>query len=226
VARKRLIEQRLAEKEALVMELRRKIKERQDELEKFDNVWVAFEFEYVKVRHEILNKVFSSVDKLVVVEMMLSQSEERGDIEGKQRMEGELVGYAEALCNELFPDTKAEMLPEDVIPLAEACIFYESKCTEEWLHLCRHLIKDYLELRVFISKVPEVRLFPELGKNADLCRLLKNFHTAVLSAREALAFVATLPALIHAKTSDWMTKQLLAPDLQYIQNSAAIGRNP
>jgi len=195
-----------------------------EELEKFDEDWVKFESEYVKVRHDILNKVYAPVDKLVLTEAMLTQAEERLDVEGKQRLEGELVATAEALANELFQETKQDMFPDDVVPLAEACIFYESKCTEEWLHLCRHLIKDYLELRAYISKIPDVRLFPELAKNADMCRLLKNFHASVLAAREALRFVATLPALIHAKTSDWMTKSLLAPDLQYIQNSAALAR--
>ncbi|CAK0864345.1 unnamed protein product [Prorocentrum cordatum] len=216
-----------------------------EELEKFDEDWVKFESEYVKVRHDILNKA------------MLTQAEERLDIEGKQRLEGELVWAAEALANELFQETKQDMFPDDVIPLAEACIFYESKVTEEWLHLCRHLIKDYLELRAYISKIPEVRLFAELAKNADMCRLLKNRcaygfcraasgqeESRLDSLTEALPwmpgawwttvalpmdancgrFVATLPALIHAKTSDWMTKALLAPDLQYIQNSAALAR--
>lgn len=51
-------------------------------------------------------------------------------------------------------------------------------------------------------------------------RLLQNFHASVLAAREALVFVSKLPKLIHAKTSDWMTKKLLEPDLRYIQKTA------
>jgi hypothetical protein len=191
-----------------------------DLLKKFDQLWMDFELEYVKARHEILTGVFEPVDKLVMTELMLSQAEERFDVEGKQRLEGELVKYAEAFTNDLFPETKAELFPDAVIPLAEGCIFYESKCNDEWLHRCRHLIKEYLELRNFIAKIPEVRLSPNLNTNADFCRLLKSFHASVLQAREALAFVATLPKLIHAKTCNWMTKRLLAPDLSYIQNTA------
>lgn len=198
--------------------------ELKEDLEVFDDIWMRFEFEYVKARHDILAKVFQQIDKLVMTEMMLSQAEERLDIEGKQRLENELVGHAETLANDLFPNTKSEFFPDDVVPLAEACIFYESKCSEEWLHHCRHLIKDYLELRIFISRIPEVRLSPQLAQNADMCRLLKNFHASVLTAREALGFVATLPKLIHAKTSDWMTKRLLQPDLKYIQTTLVLSK--
>ena len=37
----------------------------------------------------------------------------------------------------LFPETAVEKFPTDVIPLAEACIFYESKCTLGCIVLCR-----------------------------------------------------------------------------------------
>ena len=41
--------------------------------------------------------------------------------------------------------------PEDVIPLAEAAVFYALKMGGEGLNLCKHLIKAYLELRVFTA---------------------------------------------------------------------------
>merc|ERR1711915_1036504 len=142
------------------------------------------------------------------------------DIETKQALENKLVKYVESFTNSLLPETKTDKFPDDVIPLAEACIFYESKCTEEWLHLAKYLIKDYLELRMFIRNVPEERLKPQLKENNEMMRLLKNFHSSVLGAREALDFVSKLPKLIHAKTQDWMTKKLLEPDLRYIQKAA------
>jgi hypothetical protein len=193
--------------------------ELKEDLEAFDRLWMAYEFQYVQARHDILSKVFTPVDKLVMTELMLSQAEERLDVEGKQRLENDLIRYVEEFTHDLFPETKADLFPDNVIPLAEGCIFYESKCTEEWLHHSRHLLKDYLELRNYIMKIPEVRLSPHLAQNTDLCRLLKDFHTSVLTARKALEFVATLPKLIHAKTCDWMTKRLMAPDLDYIQNT-------
>mmetsp|Transcript_29358 Transcript_29358/g.93629 ORF Transcript_29358/g.93629 Transcript_29358/m.93629 type:complete len:369 (-) Transcript_29358:496-1602(-) len=194
--------------------------ELKEDLEVFDELWMKFECEYVKARHEILTKVFDQVDKLITIEMMLSQAEERLDIEMKQRLENDFIHHVERFTHECFPETKDEAFPADVIPLAEACIFYESKCTDEWLHSAKYLIKDYLELRNYISKVPEDRLKPQLRENAELMRLLKSFHTSVLSAHEALEFVAKLPKLIHAKTSDWMTKRLLDPDLRYINKTA------
>lgn len=122
----------------------------------------------------------------------------------------------------LFPETAVEKFPTDVIPLAEACIFYESKCTEEWLQLAKHLIYEYLELRIYVMKIPEQRLNPQLKENPQFMKHLKRFHAATLAAREALDFVSKLPQLIHAKTSDWMTKRLLEPDLRYIQKTAAL----
>lgn len=194
--------------------------ELKEDLEVFDQLWIKFESEYVKARHEILAKVFEPVDRLVTLEMMLTQAEERLDIEAKQTLENELVRWVERFARMLMPELPLQEFPDDVIPLAEACIFYESKSTDEWLHLAKYLIKDYLELRIYISQIPEVRLQPQLKENRTMMRLLKNFHQSVLEAQPALDFVSRLPKLIHAKTSNWMTKKLLEPDLKYIQNTA------
>merc|ERR1711862_1024163 len=106
--------------------------------------------------------------------------------------------------------------------LAEACIFYESKCTEEWLQLAKHLVKDYLELRAYIAKIPEERLDPELAQNDEFMRLLRLFHSSVLQARDALEFVSKLPKLIHAKTDHWMTSKLLEPDRLCIRQALSV----
>lgn len=196
--------------------------ELKEDLEVFDELWMKFELEYVKARHKILTEVFEPIDKLVSVEMQLTQAEERLDVEAKQRLENEFITTIEDFTHVLFPETKVEEFHRDVIPLAEACIFYESKCTEEWLLLAKHLIKDYLELRIHIMRIPEERMRPQLKENQQLTRLMRSFHTSVLNAREALAFVARLPKLLHAKTENWMTKKLLEPDLRYIQKTANI----
>jgi hypothetical protein len=194
--------------------------ELKEDLEVFDDLWMKFEAEYLKVRCEILTKVFAPIDKLVTIEFMLTNAEERLDIEIKQRLENEFVYTVEEFTHVVFPETRAESFPDDTIPLAEGCIFYESKCTDEWLHLAKHLIKDYLELRVYITNIPNDRLKPQLKENQQLMRLLKGFYDSVLAAKEALEFVAQLPKLIHSKTSDWMTKKLLEPDLRYIHKTA------
>lgn len=197
--------------------------ELKEDLEVFDEMWIQYEQEYVKARHEILTKVFEPVDRLVTLEIMLTHAEERLDIEAKQALENELARAIERFARALCPGVAQEDFPEDVIPLAEACIFYESKCTEEWLHNAKWLIKDYLELRMYIAKIPEERLQPQLKENQQMMRLLKSFHESVLTARGALDFVSRLPKLIHAKTSNnWMTKKLLEPDLRYIQKTALL----
>lgn len=202
--------------------------ELKEDLVVFDELWVAFEIEYVKARHNILTEVFEKVDGLIMTEVQLTSAEESLDIEGKQRNENDFVQKIEEFINVCFPDTKtygndAEGFPDDVIPLAEACIFYESKCTEEWLLLAKYLLKDYLELRIFICKIPEVRIDAQLKENTQFMQLLQKFYASVMAAREALLFVSKLPKLIHAKTSDWMTKKLLEPDLRYIQKTAHLG---
>merc|ERR1712039_617012 len=118
------------------------------------------------------------------------------DIEAKQRLENQFIRYVQAFANELLPSTRPEKFPDNVVPLAEACIFYEFKCTEGWLQLSKVLIKDYLELRIYIKKIPEERLKPQLKDNTVLARLLKEFHQSVLLAREGLDFVARRPKLI------------------------------
>jgi hypothetical protein len=198
--------------------------ELKEDLVTFDEVWVTFELEFVKARHKILKDVFEKVDGLIITENQLTQAEERLEIETKQRLENDFVSKIQEFTQSLGilpPEmASAEGFPEDVIPLAEACIFYESKCTEEWLLLAKYLLKDYLELRVYITKIPEERIKPQLKENTQFMRLLQNFYASVLAAREALLFVSKLPKLIHAKTADWMTKKLLEPDLKYIQKTA------
>lgn len=194
--------------------------ELKEELEGFDKKWMVFETEYVKANHDILSKVFHPVDRIITLELLLTQAEERAEPEPKQRYENQFVQAVEAFTNMLFPETKDDPFPEDVIPLAEACIFYETKCTDAWLHAAKHLIKDFLELRFYVSQIPEERLSPHYKENAQFCRLLRAFHASVCDARESLDFVSRLPKLIHAKTENWMTKQLLEPDLRYIQRTA------
>lgn len=194
--------------------------ELKEDIEVFDKLWIEFESGFVKARHAMLAKVFEPIDKLISIELLLTQAEERLDIEMKQRMENEFVRTVQEFTRAMFPETGADMFPEDAIPLAEGCIFYESKCSEEWLHLAKHLIKDYLELRMYIMRIPEERINPQLKQNHQLMRLLQIFYFSVAAAKEALDFVSRLPKLIHAKTSDWMTKKLLEPDLRYIQKTA------
>eukprot|EP00929_Paragymnodinium_shiwhaense_P110003 TRINITY_DN76674_c0_g1_i1.p1 TRINITY_DN76674_c0_g1~~TRINITY_DN76674_c0_g1_i1.p1 ORF type:complete len:376 (-),score=100.66 TRINITY_DN76674_c0_g1_i1:212-1339(-) len=195
--------------------------ELKEQLEIFDAVWVTYEEEMLKERKAILDQVFEPVDKLVMCELQLSQAEDRLDIEAKQRLENEFVSTIEEFTHTVLPETTSEQFPDDVIPLAEACIFYEAEESEmEALLPAKHALKEYLDLRVYIQKIPEERLKPDLKENKQFIKLLSNFHAAVIAAKEALDYVAKLPTLIHAKTDKWMTKKLLEPDLRYIHKTA------
>merc|ERR1712107_119670 len=154
----------------------------------------------------------------------LTQAEERHDICLKQRLENEFVSEIESFCHMLIPETKSQIFPEDVIPLTEGCIFYESKCNSEWLDLSKALIKDYIELRVYIERIPQDRISPEIKENTQLEQILRSFHQSVIRAHEPLAFVSKLPKIIDTKTSNWMTKRLLEPDLKFIQKVAELNQ--
>merc|ERR1712072_143587 len=175
---------------------------------------------FVKARHSIHTEVFAPIEKLVTIEAKLTTAEEKLDIESKLVLENDFVDALEEFIHLLFPETASNKFPVDVVQLAEACIFYETKCTEEWLNLAKHLIKDYLEVRIFVTNIPRTRIVPQHLDNQTFVRLLRNFHKSVLDASEALEFVARLPKLIYAKTSNWMTRKLLEPDLKHIQKGA------
>jgi len=185
-----------------------------DKLRQHDHEWVKFEEAYLQEMLAIHTEVFAPVDKLVMLESRLTQAEERQDIPAKQQLENELVGALEQFINLLYPDT-AEHIPflDDVIPLAEAAVFYESKGTAEGLNLCKHLIKSYVELRIYITNIRTERLHPQLHDNKAFCRQLKNFHQSVLDAHDALEMVSRRPRLLDCKTEGWMTKVLLETEV-------------
>lgn len=60
------------------------------------------------------------------------------------------VECVEEFLNAFMPETAEKKFHSNVVGLAEACIFYESKCTEEWLIQAKYVIKDYLELRIHV----------------------------------------------------------------------------
>lgn len=197
--------------------------ELKEDIKAFDSeIWIKFERSYLEARHEIHRRVFEPVDRLVQTELLLTQAEEKLDIETKQKMEIEFMKAVNWFTYEMFPELAGDQMPEDVITLAEACIFYEEKCTAEWLHLAKYLIKDYLELRMYVMRISEERLNPNLKENLKLMRHLSNLHASILAAKEALDFVSRLPKLIYAKTIDWMTKSLLEPDLRFYQKTLNI----
>jgi hypothetical protein len=190
-----------------------------DKLKTHDKEWVKFEEAYMKEMQDIHKEVFTPVDNLVTLESQLSAAEERGAIAEKQRLENELVYALEEFVNLLYPDkSESTPFPEDVIPLAEAAVFYALKMGGEGLNLCKHLIKAYLELRVYITEIRRERLHPQYHENKAFCRLLKTFYQSVLDASDALEVVSRKPRLLDCKTEGWMTKALMEPEIKEMQD--------
>jgi len=195
-----------------------------DKLHQHDKEWVKFEEAYLQEMLSIHNEVFTPVDKLVQLEARLTGMEERGQIADKQRLENDFVGALEEFINLLYPDTAENVpFPEDVIPLAEAAVFYGSKGTAEGLNLCKYLIKAYVELRIYITNIKTERLLPHLHDNKNFCRLLKTFHQSVQDARDALEVVSRRPRLLDCKTEGWMTKKVLEPEVLEMSDSKKRG---
>ena len=108
----------------------------------------------------------------------------------------------------------------NAIPLAEAAIFYESKTTPEWLVQAKTILKDYLELRIYVSDLPSSRLHLDFSQNATMIRLLRKLYYSVVNAEEGLAFVEQLPGLRDAKRGDWLTRKALEVDLMKLKGIA------
>lgn len=163
--------------------------------------------------HSAHAEVFVPIEELIVIEKRLTAAEEEEDIPLKQKLENELVIHLEELTNCLIPETQDRKFPDDLMLLAEAVLFYESKCTDEWQNNAKYVIKDYLKLRIYLTNLASTRMSPEFAENTKFMRLLRSFYQSALDAYEGLEFVSKLPKLIHAKTGNWMTRKLLEGDL-------------
>lgn len=193
-------------------------------LGEFDDKWVQFETAYLEANYRINCEVFARPAKLVEIEKRLTAAEEKMNVLLKQEEENEFCAEIETLIREnwkfLFGPTvelSQKKFHPNALGLAEACVFYESKCTPEWLTQAKYVIKDYLELRIYIAEIPRTRLRPEARENTSFCRLLKKFHASILAAEPAFNFVQQLPNLSSTKQSNWMTRKLLEPDLRKLK---------
>jgi len=148
----------------------------------------------------------------------MGEAENKLDIPLKQEYENLFTRELEGIIHDnwsfvvgVSEELKSKSFYDDAVPLAEACVFYESKVTPEWLEQCKYVIKDYLELRIYVSNLGTARMFLEFDKNTAFLRLLKKFHASVHAAEEAFTFVDQLPK--NMKTGNHMTRKLLEPDL-------------
>jgi len=182
-------------------------------LEAFDAEWITFEKQFLETMFDAHNQVFVPIEECIRIESDLTEVEEALNIEEKQRLENELVVHVEEITNKLIPKSAEKKFPADVVPHAEAVLFYENKCSEEWQTAAKYVIRDYLKIRIYLTRIAEMRMCPEFVENQKFMRLLNNFHQSVIDALPALEFVSKLPKLIHAKTSNWLTRKLLEPEL-------------
>ncbi|KAF4735358.1 hypothetical protein FOZ62_027518 [Perkinsus olseni] len=210
-----------------------------DKLMEFDDMFVEFEQIYSAELLEIHNDVFAVIDEMVQAEVRLTAAEEREDIEQKQAeeaafvraVEAFLVLYSEAMEAKYTAGevTQAEVnvsrefaesIPERSLELAEAAIFYEYKVMdlgrEDWLESANEFIRSYLELRLYVAAIPLQRLSPEYIDNKRFITLLRAFHRRGAEAFPVLEYVSGLPKISHSKSSRWMTKALLLPELQQL----------
>ncbi|EER19347.1 hypothetical protein Pmar_PMAR022703 [Perkinsus marinus ATCC 50983] len=210
-----------------------------DKVMEFDDMFVEFEHVYSAELLEIYNDVFSVIEDMVEAESRLTTAEEEGDILQKQieeatfvrAIEAFLMLYAEvveekytageASQNEVNISREyAEPIPDRSLELAEATIFYEYKVIdlgrEDWLDVINEFIRTYLELRVYVSHIPVERLSAEYTDNKRFMTLLRAFHRRAAEAFPALEFVSHLPMISQCKSSRWMTKASLTPELQQL----------
>merc|ERR1712224_698431 len=83
----------------------------------------------------------------------------------------------------------------------------------QWLVLVKAVLKEYVDLRSYIRRIPEERLDSSLKKNEIFMNHLFKFHQAVLHAWEPFEFVSELPPIAGTKHKMWMSKAMLDPDV-------------
>ncbi|CAD7957039.1 unnamed protein product [Amoebophrya sp. A120] len=195
-------------------------------LSEFDLAWVAYEEMYLGAKNFIDSEVLRQPTNLVEIEKKLTDAEDRLEIARKQEYENLFTREIEGIIHDNWSyvigvneELKSKTFYDSAVPLAEACIFYESKVTPEWLEQCKYVVKDYLELRIYVAGLPSTRLQLEFDKNTTFLRLLKKFHTSVHAAEEAFTFVDQLPK--NTKQSNHMTRKLLEPDLIRLKKMTA-----
>jgi len=194
-----------------------------EKLAKFENAWTAHEELIMKVWHDIHEDVFAPVVDICYYEHELSLSEEENNFKAKQPLEIKLVDAIEKFYNLVYPAKKgATPMPwhEQVGPLSEGCVFYETKSSAESLNMCRHVIKAMVDLRRYIKKIPTARLYEQYDKNEEFCRLLKQFKAAVDDADGALTATEQLPPIINFKNEGWMTFGALDEEVHAINDGA------
>lgn len=174
-----------------------------DLLGSFDDLWVAYERRYLTALLGIHEEVFKPVDNLVTLEHAVTLAEEEPCGRLRPEKTRELVTALEKLINALLPNTAEIQFPQDVITLTEAALFYELPCAvecrrrgrpeEEWQELAMRVMKEYLEVRIFLTTIPQERLHPQHHDNYLFIRFLKGFHKAVAESSDLWEFLAALP---------------------------------
>uniref|UniRef100_A0A0G4HFW1 Uncharacterized protein n=1 Tax=Chromera velia CCMP2878 TaxID=1169474 RepID=A0A0G4HFW1_9ALVE len=183
------------------------------QLKEFDKGWRAFEEPFLQERLQVHNKVFAPVVTLVEVESELSKAEEKLDIDEKQRLEEAFMKAAEKLTNAMFEGTELQKFVPNAAELAEACLYFQLRLPPEEVNLAKHVIKDFVNLRLYVAAIPVNRLKDNFDENPILKRLLKALHRSVTSAAEGLEAARKLPKICANKRDNWMTKKLLEPEV-------------
>lgn len=192
------------------------------EIAEFHEKWCAFEKLYLEKLNEIHGFVFRPVSEIVEIECKLTEAEERGNIAGKQKYEAEFVDKVIVFAKQLWPslellDPIEKPLKRHVVALAEGTLHYESALKkDEWLHIAKHCIKEYMELRLLFADAPTKRLSPEFKENELLCQSLQQFYHTIAEGAPVWDFVDCMPAVIQVKSDQWLTKNLVRSALLLI----------
>ncbi|CEM22678.1 unnamed protein product [Vitrella brassicaformis CCMP3155] len=189
-------------------------------LEEFDQLFVGFESAYSKELLTIHNQVFEPIDKIMSIETALTKAEDRGDMTSKQTQESEIVAALEVVTNKVLPETASKPLPPDCVEMAEACLFYDIRIPPVLVNAAKWVVKDFIEVRLYLTELPLKRMHPHFQDNPVLIRVLRNFHRSVMGAAEALQHARRLPKISAAKigcNGSWMTKKLIQPEIYRIR---------
>lgn len=154
------------------------------QMQKFDARWVEFEKLITSLATDVHARVLLPLVNLIQTEFQLTLIEENGDRnwEKKQELERKLIQQLCDFSHFLFEDTRDIRFPIDAVELAEAGLFYSTRLEAREVNLCRHVVKDFIQVRLELERVNLERCPLEFKEDKKLCRALVNLANSIRNA--------------------------------------------
>eukprot|EP00388_Colpodella_angusta_P019125 GDKJ01047784.1.p1 GENE.GDKJ01047784.1~~GDKJ01047784.1.p1 ORF type:complete len:685 (-),score=171.53 GDKJ01047784.1:386-2440(-) len=154
------------------------------QMQKFDAYWVEFEQMITSLAKNVHARVLQPLVNLIQTEAQLTAVEESGDRnwERKQELERKLTMQIGEFTHFLFEETRSLHFPIDSFELAEAGMFFSSRLDTKSINICRHIVKDFIQVRLELERINIDRCPLEFREDKALCRSILNLASSIKNA--------------------------------------------